>query len=168
MIDTHNKDIILKKPDTSDMDAIKRWYSMTDDLHHATGAKEFSEIAQLIEYPEKTNSLVFIIREPKSNYNIGFTYANINKFDHGTILWIKTLLIDPKYQGKGFGTAAIDKLLAYTQSSYQWLTSIVTVSDNNTKGISFWEKVGFSRCSELESILHHGGTSGVSVLKKYK
>lgn len=164
MVGSHGN-VILKKPEPTDMEAIKRWYSMTDNLGYATGEKDFSEIAEIIQAPEGSNSLVLIIHE-HNNLPIGFTYANLNEIASKTILWIRIFLIDPSFQNKGYGTAAIRKLLDYAKSRYKSLTCIVSVSENNVKGLSFWERVGFSADHKLEAILHREGTSGVSIMKK--
>ncbi len=166
MLDDHSNDVVLKRPEQIDIEAIKRWYCMTDILGYATGAKDFSEIAEIIQSPGRSNSLILIIHERNSSHPIGFTYANINKIANRTILWIRILLIDPCFQNKGFGTAAINKLLSYVKLRYKSITCVVTVSDNNDKGLYFWEKAGFSNAQELEELLHREGTSGVSIMKK--
>lgn len=161
-----NLDIVFKRPAQKDMGFLKRWYSMTDCLGLATGYKDFSEVESIVQLHKESNSLVFMIYEGKSDFPLGFIYAHMNNMDGKLVFWIKTLIVEPLYQNLGYGTTAIKKFFDYTKEKHQSIIFIVTVSNKNTRGLSFWKKLGFSHYPEFEESLHGEEASRVFVLKR--
>lgn len=160
-------DIGLRALKPDDLGTLQAWYSMTDKLGHATGSKSFSEIARDVISPSEPNSFSFMICEKKSNLSIGFTYAHFYDISGKTVFWIKVLLIDPRYQSKGYGTEAVNRLISYAKMKNKApLSCFVSVSSDNRDGKAFWEKMGFYVDNELDKLLHREGNSGISIYKK--
>jgi GNAT superfamily N-acetyltransferase len=162
-----NEDLCLafKEPDNEDMMILERWYGMTDCFGYATGFKDFSDIRQRLRNIEP-GRLIFMIHNLKQRVPVGFVLGQVKKNSDEAVLWVNILIIEPSSQNKGLGTHAINKLLKYAQIKYGVRTCLVAVSYKNKQGLSFWEKVGFSRSPELERSLHQHGTSQVAILKR--
>ena len=59
-------------------------------------------------------------------------------------LWMDRLLIDKKYQGKGYGTAALSELLKLLIQNYRCRKIYLSVIEGNEAAIHLYEKFGFS------------------------
>lgn len=149
-----------------DLALLEKWYSMTDYFGYATGFKDFAEIRQRILKPSESNIIISMIESGAERKTIGFVYGEVKMKESQIILWIYTLIIEPDYQRRGFGTLAVNKLLQWAHHKYGALTCVVSVSERNPKGLSFWGKVGFSRSSGLEGSLSHIGPSGIAILQR--
>lgn len=166
MIINNGIDIVFGKPEEKDMKTLERWYCMPDCFGYATGFKNFSETIRKLKEPDVAPTFNFMIYNGETKEPIGFIYGYIKNIDKNAVLWISTLLIEPAFQNRGFGSRAINKLLNLVKSEYGDLICIVAVSYKNEQGLSFWEKAGFSHDPELEQSLHQFGTSQVAILKK--
>ena len=59
-------------------------------------------------------------------------------------LWMDRLLIDEKYQGKGYGTAALSGLLQFLIQNYRSRKIYLSVIEGNEAAVHLYEKFGFS------------------------
>lgn len=58
-------------------------------------------------------------------------------------LWLDRLLIDKKYQGKGYGKQAVFSLLERLHAEYQSDTVYLSVYENNPRAIRLYQQIGF-------------------------
>ena len=58
-------------------------------------------------------------------------------------LWLDRLLIDKKYQGKGYGKQAVFSLLDRLHAEYQSDTVYLSVYENNPHAIRLYQQIGF-------------------------
>ena len=58
-------------------------------------------------------------------------------------LWLDRLLIDKKYQGKGYGKQAVLSLLDILRTEYQSDTVYLSVYENNPHAIRLYQQIGF-------------------------
>ena len=58
-------------------------------------------------------------------------------------LWLDRLLIDKKYQGKGYGKQAVLSLLDRLHAEYQSDTVYLSVYENNPHAIRLYQQIGF-------------------------
>lgn len=58
-------------------------------------------------------------------------------------LWLDRLLIDKKYQGKGYGKQAVFSLLDRLHAEYQSDTVYLSVYENNPRAIRLYQQIGF-------------------------
>lgn len=58
-------------------------------------------------------------------------------------LWLDRLLIDKKYQGKGYGKQAVVSLLDRLHTEYQSNTVYLSVYANNPHAIRLYQQIGF-------------------------
>ncbi|MGI6122782.1 MAG: GNAT family N-acetyltransferase [Acetivibrionales bacterium] len=166
MIVNEGQNIVFKELEKKDMEILERWYGMSDCFGYATGFKNFSDIRKKLKQPIIPSSLSFMIYNGLIEKPIGFIYGYIKNLDMTVVLWINIFIIDPAFQNRGFGTNAINKLLDMVHEEYGAITCIVSVSQRNEKGLSFWRKVGFSHDPDLEQSLHQFGTSQVAIMKR--
>ena len=145
---------------------LEKWYGLTQYFGYATGFKDFSEILRIISQPDRPDRIIRLIGTEKNGRTIGFIYAEVKSREPKPILWIYILIIDPAFQKKGFGTKTVNKLLNSVKGQYGSLTCIAAVSDKNRKGLSFWQKAGFMRSSDMEKYLGHIGSPHVAILFK--
>jgi len=163
---TNAIDIEFRVPENKDIAILEKWYDMQDSLGYATGFRKFSDVVQRFKEPVDPSMLSFMIYNNKTNIPLGFINGYLKDLDRRSVLWISIFIIDPGYQNMGYGTHALYKLLDYVQSNYGVVACIAAVSPENKKGLSFWEKAGFSHDPELEQSLHNIGTSQAAIMKK--
>lgn len=75
---------------------------------------------------------------------IGFAMYGyfVEEYSKGQV-WLDRLLIDYKYQGKGYGKKAILLLLELLYKEYQQDTIYLSVYGDNKAAISLYEQIGF-------------------------
>lgn len=169
MLTNNDKRLKFRGLSAYDLAILEKWYSNTDCFGYATGFKSFTDIRQRILEPLKSDVIVLMIEISEMEENskpIGFIYGEIKQIDAKKVLWIYTIIIEPYYQQKGYGTLAINRLLQWSHIKIHTNSCFVTVSEQNWRGLSFFEKAGFVRSSELEDTLNQRGTSGVAILKR--
>ena len=149
-----------------DFKLLEKWYGLTQYFGYATGFKDFSEILGIVLQPDRPDRIIRLIDMERDGKAIGFIYAEVKIREPKPILWIYILIIEPDFQKKGFGTRAVNKLLNSVKSQYGSLICIAAVSDKNRKGLSFWQKAGFMRSSDMEKYLGHIGSPHVAILFK--
>jgi len=143
-----------------DMAFLEKWYSMTDELGYATGFKSFAEAKErILSYP-----MVSMIIALPGGMAAGFVCCELRKLDRNKVGWIHIIMVDPAYQNRGIGTMAVRKLLECFQSR-GCSAVMVSVSEQNTRGLRFWESLGFTRSRDMENVLDASGTSGVAIMK---
>lgn len=70
-------------------------------------------------------------------------------------LWLDRLLIDKKYQGKGYGKQAVVSLLDRLHTEYQSNTVYLSVYANNPHAIQLYQQIGFRFNGEYDSKGEH-------------
>ena len=70
-------------------------------------------------------------------------------------LWLDRLLIDKKYQGKGYGKQAVVSLLDRLHTEYQSNTVYLSVYENNLHAIRLYQQIGFRFNGEYDSKGEH-------------
>lgn len=66
-------------------------------------------------------------------------------------VWLDRLLIDKKYQGKGYGKATVSALLKRLSTEYNCSTVYLSVYDINKTAISIYKEIGFYFNGELDT-----------------
>ena len=155
----------FKKIGPEDFSLLKKWYGMTDSLGYATGFKTYEEIkGKILEHGRRSQFPLMV--ELKGAGTAGFVYAELKQADRMMLLWLHVLLIDPRYQRKGLGSWAVNRLLKTFNNRYPGLICIAPVAFDNKEGIAFWEKNGFDRSPEMESALSRFGSKEVAIMRK--
>lgn len=75
---------------------------------------------------------------------IGFAmYGFFQEIQTGGQVWLDRLLIDKRYQGKGYGKKAVTKLLEILNDEYKQNKVYLSVYDINKPAIHLYKKIGF-------------------------
>lgn len=92
---------------------------------------------------------------------VGFAmYGNISETKY-TRLWFDRLLIDWRYQSKGYGNQAFELVLKTILENYPGIPIYLSVYDDNVQAISMYKKHGFDYTGELD-------TKGEKIMKYQK
>ena len=82
---------------------------------------------------------------------IGFSMYGYIKEPSYTRLWFDRLLIDYRYQGKGYGNQAFEAVFKRIRKQYPDLNIYLSVYDDNVVAIHMYEKHGFVFTNELDT-----------------
>lgn len=144
-----------------DMALLEKWYSMTDQLGYATGFKSLTEVKEkILTYPMM--SMMIVLGHDQA---AGFVCCELRSLDGGDVAWIHIIIIDPAFQNRGIGTWVVRKLLK-SFASRGTSAVMASVSRHNTRGLRFWESLGFMPSTAMEKTLSNSGTSDVAIMKK--
>jgi len=139
-----NKELVLKKVDESN-------FVQCFNLELGDGQDKFvshpvRSLAQAyIYYNQCTPFAIY-----KQNTMVGYVMV-IYDYDEKTYnIW--HMMIDKKYQGKGYGTKAIELCIDYIKSKPFGESNdvILTCSMDNSHGIHIYEKLGFKDTGERD------------------
>ena len=78
------------------------------------------------------------------------------------------LVVDEKYQRKGFGTALIHTLIALGLEKNDALEIILDVRCTNQKALNFYHKLGFEKIGERKAYYKNGDDAYTMLLKVAK
>ncbi len=158
-------EIAFRQVCPTDFKLLEKWYGMTDQFGYATGFKSFDEIKGCMEAPDFPGNASMIVLNGRER-PVGFIFSEMKRSHQKQVLWIKVVIVDPEFQGQGLGTCAINKMLAMAQNRSEATAALVSVSVRNNRGLSFFEKLGFERCTSLEESLSAFGPAGVAIMKR--
>lgn len=68
-------------------------------------------------------------------------------------IWIKQLSILPEYRRKGIGSSAAVLVMEYLKSSHGASEAFISVLEENTAGLEFWNGLGFFEITRFRKIL---------------
>jgi ribosomal protein S18 acetylase RimI-like enzyme len=158
-------EIAFRQVCPADFKLLEKWYGMTDQFGYATGLKSFDEIKVRMvasDFPGNASMIMLNGRERP----VGFVFSEMKHSHQKQVLWINIIIVDPDFQGQGLGTCAINKMLAMAQNRSDAKAALVSVSERNSRGLSFFEKLGFVRCKSLEDSLSAFGPNDVAIMKR--
>lgn len=82
-------------------------------------------------------------------FKLDAQYSKLHHFCTSKDLGLRTLAIDKRYQGQGFGLLGLKKLEVYLSDHYSEFQSVyLTVNHKNPAAISLYEKAGFEYTGE--------------------
>ncbi|MED5016567.1 GNAT family N-acetyltransferase [Paenibacillus chibensis] len=126
--------IALKEIDRSNFfDVIK--LSVTDEQRGFVATNVFS-LAQAKAFPECVCLAIY-----NDDTLAGFTMYCMDAEDHE--YWIYRLMIDTKYQSKGYGKAAMEKLIERIKEDKQHRIIYISFEPENVWAKHLYEKLGF-------------------------
>lgn len=137
------------------------------DLHLETiTPKNRAQAERLCLYPEQISYMESVseclseadqlpLWRPTGIYDgsqlIGFAMYGFYPDPSGGRLWLDRLLIDHRFQGKGYGTAAIGALLTRLREEYREDQVYLSVYDHNQTAIRLYSQLGFAFTGELDT-----------------
>lgn len=135
---------------------ILKWYNKVDDFRFATGIDHPISLEELTQkYAEVaicSNEFFVGIYGQKEKKMIGILKGRI-EYENKHSVWISSIVIDPKYQNRGLGSAAINILLSYLKMNNSITNAYLAVIEDNVQGKAFWLKHGFKELRKIENHL---------------
>jgi RimJ/RimL family protein N-acetyltransferase len=64
--------------------------------------------------------------------------------------WINTLIIDPAFQNKGYGTKVVKLFINYVKWKSNISKVYLSVAENNVGGYRFWSRLGFVQYGRID------------------
>jgi len=101
----------------------------------------------LKEYENSEEWKAFAIQlDDKESTTVGFAIVGSTGIDN---TWIEDLMIDEKFQGKGYGTEAIKHLIKYLVASYSIDHIYLSCYPDNAYALRLYEKIGFKKTNRI-------------------
>jgi|GEM_PF-309832 len=162
-----SKGLIIQNIKKSDLLKLTQWYNEPEHYKYATGIDRIITMDELTQqYDEAANCphdfLAGLFVKQESDM-IGFIKGSL-KSGRNHVLWLHSLIIESAYQRQGYGTIFLEMVLNYFKQLYQIHQVFVSVLIDNSAGIKFWSKNGFSGIMQMESNVKLTNTSGKIIL----
>lgn len=109
-------------------------------LYQAVGWTAYTDDMQSLEMGYKNSLLTLAAYEGDELLGIIRTVG-----DGHTIVFVQDILVFPKHQRKGVGTALLRAVL----ERFEHVRQIELATDNTTKTVAFYKSLGFSEFSEI-------------------
>lgn len=161
-LNLQNSEIFIKDIKYEQLPMLLEWYNNVDEFKFATGVDKPIPLEELtLRYAEAAISsceffsAIYLRNQGKM---IGILKGRI-KFKNKLAVWINSIVIDPNYQNKGFGTSSIELLLRYLKSELSVNGAFLSVIADNIKGRNFWDKLGFNEARKMSNHAHLEGKS---------
>ena len=107
-----------------------------DDEQKGFVATNVFSLAQAKAFPECVPLAIY-----EDEVLVGFTMYCMDQEDHE--YWIYRLMIDTKHQSKGYGKAAMEKLIERIQDDKQHRVIYISFEPENMRAQQLYEKLGF-------------------------
>ncbi len=104
------------------------------DQNHSNKLHNASKINQF------TKTLII----ESSTFTIGFIWFS---YYSAEIIWVDSIILDPQYQGKGYGNQIFLHLFDVFKKEFQYLD--LGVQEENKRAIKFYEKLGFYKIADI-------------------
>lgn len=85
------------------------------------------------------------------NYDEVIGFAMYGSFGPNKHTWIDRIMIDKKYQGKGYGKTAMLKLIEIVSKKYEVDTVYLSIIEENKMAYEFYRSIGFEYINEKDS-----------------
>jgi len=158
--------IYFQNINRDDLSELLIWYKNADEFLFATGidrqATDTEIESKLFEEENLDNQIFDWICIKDTNERIGIIKGFYKEKEK--VLWIKTLMIKPEYQSKGYGTKAFEKI---TQNNFEINKVYISVLSDNIKGLNFWNSLGFMPMNEAnKTVLLDGKNKKIMIMYK--
>jgi ribosomal protein S18 acetylase RimI-like enzyme len=158
----------VKNIDKESMRSIYSIYGNTVDFKYATGINDFITFEmfsyELSRFLSQENAFFLDISNSLNGITIGLVKGSLAKAEN--ILWLHSLAIDKPFQSKGYGRRVIQMLENYFKQYYNIGKMCLSVSKNNSSGMNFWKKCGFTECDFISLEDFYKQTENVQIMWK--
>ncbi|MCL5438263.1 MAG: GNAT family N-acetyltransferase [Candidatus Thermoplasmatota archaeon] len=120
------------------------------------------ELEELLTMPDTFN---FLLYDEKSHELLGYIAAS--KIDEVTAN-IESIAVDPRYQGKGAGTALLNAI-EQEMKARKYIFSILEVREMNMGALEFYKSKGYEEGELLKNfytLSYKGSNHGIRLIKK--
>lgn len=166
-----NDKICIRSFLSADISSILELYDSAGGSRYATGLEHPVTICEIEknfnQYLQCVDEFFVGIFDVSGNIGLVGLIRGIMKQSNENIVWIKILMIAPKYQNRGFGKLSIQKISDYFKETYKTKYILISVAEKNRIGYDFWRKIGFEDHEILnDKEIFQGDKQKVYILKK--
>jgi RimJ/RimL family protein N-acetyltransferase len=148
--------VYLKDISYDDLERIVTWYKSVEHFKYATGKDapvEINELASIYKESVESDSEFFVgVYKKENNQMIGILKGKLEA-KHENKVWVRTIVIDPHYQRKGYGRESINLGFLYLKNCKNVSEVYLAVAEENFKGRKFWEALGFNLYKRMFSCI---------------
>lgn len=142
--DLNKNNLTLRKVDNSNLDEIL-------NLRVNESQKNFIETTEECLNEARELNLWRPVGIYSGEELIGFSmYGLFKKEGKNGRVWLDRLLIDYKYQGRGYGKKSLELLLKILKLEYGYNEIFLSIYDDNKVGIKLYENIGFKFNGETD------------------
>lgn len=152
--------IYIRDLEISDLPHLMKWYNNVSNFSFATGIYDPITLREMINryFIIRTSPRFFFagIYMRTSSEMIGILKGQL-KSGAEELAWINSIIIDPNFQGKGYGRKTVNLLVEHMKEYSRVKKLYLSVAEENIKGMIFWEKQSFKA---VKKINRGGGSKG--------
>lgn len=148
----NGSDVFFNTFSINQLNMLVNWYNSIEDSFYATGWK----------LPVSSSNVFKMLLNSKTSMNdffVGIYYCGefvgVLKacffYKNKKCLWIKSLLIHPKYRSRGIGSRVIENLIRRVSKSFS--NVMLSVIDSNKVGLAFWLKNDFKIVNSNKNVI---------------
>ncbi len=137
-----------------DLTKVLGWYNKVDEFKFATGIDfpiDLDTLKQKYSEVLISKNEFFVGIYSQNEEMIGILKGSI-KHEKENVMWISSIVIDPSFQNRGYGSQSVDLLLSHLKDRNSINEVYLAVIEENTQGKAFWIKQNFI---ELRRIQNH-------------
>lgn len=146
--------VFFKDIKPADLPLILNWYNNIEYFMYATGVSSPITLEILTrKYAEVAicSSEFFVgIFQKTGGRMVGILKGSL-QYKNRDAVWISSIVIETTQQKKGYGTAAIELLLAHLKGTGKVREAYLAVIEDNVQGRNFWLKQSFRVLRRMES-----------------
>ncbi len=146
-INIQGDNVYLSDISYTHLDRIVSWYNKIDLFKYATGKDvpvNMEDLVSIYEESLKSDWEFFVgIYKKETDQMIGVLKGKLETVNKRRV-FIRLIVIDKDYQGKGFGRETINLILSYFKKYLHVYEAYLAVVEENKKARMFWEMLGFT------------------------
>jgi RimJ/RimL family protein N-acetyltransferase len=157
----HGKRLRLTALSKEDLPTITRWQYNNEFLRFFDALpaypKNKAALEQWLEERQKEkDAFLFAVRPRNENTLLGYVELDGILWTH-QVGWASIAIGDPAHWGQGFGTEAMQLLLAFAFDELNLHRVQLTVFSYNARAIALYEKLGFQREGTFREFMQRDG-----------
>lgn len=160
-LNLRNDILYFKDIESIHLPKLLSWYNNLDSFKYATGVYSKISTDVLEDILNKTinctRSFFAGINLTVSNEMIGILKGQFS--DNGNTVWINMMIIDLKYQNRGYGRKSIEMLVKHLEKNCSTRVLYLAVAQDNTAGRAFWQKLSFNEVDRVKDYVNLSGLS---------
>lgn len=150
-IDIMDDTFHIKSINNDSMKGIYSIYANAGDFKYATGVFNSIEYEpffyQISQFIQRSNVFFLDVCFIPTEEIMGLIKGSILEKDK--IAWINSIVINKRYQSKGYGKRVLGLLENHLKNDYDVKNIYISVSQSNMSGLKFWKNCGYRKCDHL-------------------
>lgn len=151
IVSTGTDDVYLKNINPADFNIILEWYNK-EEFKYATGIDgtlTLHQLAAMYKKIQQTTDHFFAGIFTAAGKIIGILKGQI-RYGRDCYLWINTLIVEPDFQNKGYGTKVVKLFINYAKLKSNISKVYLSVAEHNVGGYRFWSRLGFVHYGRID------------------